>query len=263
MSRSAPPRPPTSTGGDAPEGEPGEKYLTLVEHLQELRYRLTVSAVAVVVGVAISFYFSGSLIDFLAQPARDRAANFQLQFIEPLEKFATYFKVSMLGGLVLAMPVATYHLLRFVTPGLRPAERRWVYLTTAGAAALFLAGIAFGYYVALPPALDFLLNFGDRDLAQPNIRIGSYIDFVVRLVFWIGVAFETPIVVMFLARFRIVSARQLLHWWRYAIVLAFIIAAVVTPTWDPVTQSLVAAPIIVLYFAGVVLAAIVQPRPSP
>jgi sec-independent protein translocase protein TatC len=120
-------------------------------------------------------------------------------------------------------------------------------------------GVAFAYYVALPPALNFLLNFND-DLAEPAIRIGAYIDFVTRLMLWTGVSFETPIVIMFLAKFRIVSWRQLLQWWRLAIVGAFLIAAIVTPTIDPVTQAFVAGPIIVLYFVGIVLAFIVRPR---
>ncbi len=161
------------------------------------------------------------------------------------------------------MPVIVYQALRFVSPGLRPGERRWLYLTVLGAFILFLAGVAFAYYVALPPALDFLLNFGN-DLAEPNIRVGSYIDFVTRLLFWTGVTFETPLVIMFLARFGIVSAGRLLHWWRLAFVAAFVVAAIVTPTVDPVTQSLVAGPIIVLYFLGIALAWLVQPRrPEP
>jgi len=260
MARSAPTEPPPDRPPD--DDERGEKYLTLIEHLQELRYRLTVSAIAVAVGLAVSFYFSGSVIDFLRQPAEDKSDKFKLIFTSPFENFTAYFKVSLVCGLGLAMPVIVYQALRFVSPGLRPGERRWLYFTAGGAAALFAAGVAFAYYIALPPALDFLLNF-HSDLAEPNIRISSYIDFVTRLLFWTGVAFETPIVVMFLARFRVVSAGQLLRWWRYAIVLAFIIAAIVTPTPDPVTCTLVAAPIIGLYFVGVVLAWLVRPvRPA-
>ena len=119
--------------------------------------------------------------------------------------------------------------------------------------------MAFAYYLALPPALDFLLNFGG-DLAEPNIRVESYIDFVTRLLFWTGVTFQTPIIIMYLARIRLVSAGQLIRWWRIAIVMAFVIAAFVTPTWDPVTQSLVAGPIVVLYFLGIILAWLVRPR---
>ena len=245
-----------------PEEESREKYLTLMEHLQELRSRLVICSLAVVLGLAISAYYGEDLIDFLKRPAEDRSPNFRLQFIEPFELFVTYFKVAMLGGLILAMPVIVYQALRFVSPGLDANERRWLYGTVAGATALFLGGVAFAYYIALPPALDFLLNFGD-DLADPNIRVGSYIDFVTRLLFWTGVSFETPLVVMYLARLRIVTPGQLVRWWRLAIVAAFIISAIVTPTIDPVTQSFVAGPIIVLYFLGIGLALLVRPRPKP
>ena len=239
--------------------ERSEKYLTLMEHLKELRYRVIMSAVGVVIGFIISAVFADDFIRFLKEPAEQRSEDFQLQFIEPFENFMVYFRVAMLGGIVLGMPFIVYHMLRFVAPALRGSERLWLYGTVIGATGLFLMGVAFAYYVALPPALDFLLNFND-DLAQPNIRIGSYIDFVTRLMLWTGVSFETPIVVMFLARFRIVTWRQLIQWWRLAIVGAFLIAAIVTPTIDPVTQSLVAGPIIVLYFVGVALAVLVRPR---
>ncbi len=256
MSRTASPERP----GEAPEEEPGERYLTLLEHIEELRFRLFVSAIFIVIGLGVSVFFGTDIIEFLKKPAEERNPDFQLQFIEPFELFVTYFRVSLLGGLILGMPMIVYQGLRFVSPGLRPNERRWLYGTVLGSFALFLGGVAFAFYVALPPALNFLLDFGNGDIAEPNIRVGSYVDFVTRLLFWTGVSFETPLVVMYLARFRIVSAGQLLRWWRYAIVAAFVIAAIVTPTIDPVTQSLVAGPIIVLYFLGILLAVLVQPR---
>jgi sec-independent protein translocase protein TatC len=258
MARSAPAEPPPELPPE--EKDLGERYLTLMEHLQELRYRVMVSAVAVVIGLGISAVFASRIIKFLEQPAKDRApADFQFQFIEPFENFATYFRVALLGGLIIAMPVIVFQILRFVSPGLRGRERLWLWGTVFGASALFLIGVTFSYYVALPPALNFLLNF-NTDLAHPNIRLGSYIDFVTRLLFWTGVCFEMPLVLMYLARFRIVRARQLLSWWRYAVVLISIIAAVVTPTVDPVTMSLVMVPMIVLYFLGIILAFIVQPK---
>ena len=256
MSSTAPPEPPP----EAPEGNPSERYMTLIEHLEELRFRLFISAVFIVVGLGVSVYFGEDLIDFLKEPAEKKNPDFNLQFIEPFELFVTYFRVSLLGGLILGMPMIVYQGLRFVAPGLTPRERVWLYGTVAGAFGLFLTGVAFAYYVALPPALDFLLDFGGGDLAEPNIRVGSYVDFVTRLLFWTGVAFETPLIVMFLARFGIVSAGQLLRWWRFAIVGAFLVAAIVTPTIDPITQSIVAGPIIVLYFLGIVLAVFVQPK---
>jgi sec-independent protein translocase protein TatC len=256
MARSSPPAEPPSP---APEREPSEKLQTIIEHLSELRYRVMMSAIGVVIGLAISAVFADDFIEFLKEPAEDKHPGLQLQYIEPFENFVTYFRVALLGGLVAGMPMIVYHALRFISPALHPGERKWLYGTVAGATLLFLSGVAFAYYVALPPALDFLLNF-NNDLAQPNIRIGSYVDFVTRLLFWTGVAFQTPLIVMYLARFGLVRARQLLEWWRLAIVAAFIVSAIVTPTIDPVTQSLVAGPIIVLYFLGIVLAVIVQPR---
>jgi len=235
----------------------GGKYMTITEHLVELRSRLLIAALAVVGGLAVSAAFGNDIIAFLKEPAEGHQVSFQ--FIEPFEFVVTYFRVSLLGGLVIAMPVIVYEALMFISPGLTGKEKRWLYASTAGASLLFLGGVAFAYYVALPPSLNFLFNFGE-DIAQPNIRIGSYIDFVTRLVFWTGVTFETPLIVMFLARFRIVSAGQLLRWWRIAIVVAFVIAAIVTPTIDPVTQALVAGPVIALYFFGIVLAWLVQPR---
>ena len=253
MTRTAPPEPP-----QAPEPPSEERYLTLSEHLQELRRRVTICFVAVVVGVIIAAYFGNDLIEFLKQPGEDASPEFRLVFLEPFENFVVYFRVSLLGGLTLAMPVIVWQVLGFLSPGLHGNERRWLWGTAIGAAGLFVTGVLFAYYVALPPALDFLLNFGDY--AEPTIRIGSYMDFVTRLLFWTGISFEMPIIVMYLARFRVVNSKQLIHWWRLALVGAFVIAAIVTPSIDPVTQALVAAPIVVLYIIGIGLAFLVQPR---
>ena len=256
MSRAAPPEPPS----EAPEEEPGERLMTVLEHIEELRFRLFISAAFVVIGLGVSVFFGNDIIVFLSKPAEARSEDFELQFIEPFELFVTYFRVSLLGGLILGMPMIVYQGLRFVSPGLDANERRWLHATVAGTFVLFLGGVAFAYYIALPPALDFLLDFSGGEIARPDIRVGSYVDFVTRLLFWTGVSFQTPLIVMYLARFGIVSARQLLRWWRFAIVGAFVVAAIVTPTIDPVTQSLVAGPIIVLYFLGIILAVFVQPR---
>ena len=258
MSRSTTAEPPSPAPGE----ERSDRLLTIFEHLKELRYRVMMSSISVVIGLVISAFFAADFILWLEEPAKEQHPGLQLQFIEPFENFVTYFRVALLGGLILGMPMIIYHGLRFVTPALHPTERKWLYGTVVGATLLFLSGVAFAYYIALPPALDFLRNF-NNDLAEPNIRIGSYVDFVTRLLFWTGVSFQTPLIVMFLARIGLVRASQLLAWWRLAFVAAFIVAAIVTPSIDPVTQSLVAGPIIVLYFFGIVLAVIVQPRRSP
>jgi len=245
-----------------PDEERGDTHLTIVDHLKELRYRVMMASFGVVIGLVISAFFAADFILWLEEPAKEQHPGLELQFIEPFENFVTFFRVALLGGLILGMPMIVYHGLRFVTPALHPTERKWLYGTVVGATVLFLCGVAFAYYVALPPALDFLLNF-NNDLAEPNLRIGSYVDFVTRLLFWTGVSFETPMIIMFLARVGLVSSAQLVRWWRLSIVAAFVVAAIVTPSIDPITQSLVAGPIIVLYVFGILLAVIVQPKRPP
>lgn len=237
----------------------GGGEMSLMEHLLELRTRVTWIAGSILLGMAIFFVptFGFRAIEFLLQPARSAIPDFRPQFIEPMENIVAYFRVALMGGITLAMPMIVYQTLRFVTPALTPEERRWVYPITLGASVAFLGGLAFGFWVVLPFTMEFLLTFGDS-FAEADWRIGNYIDFVVRIMLVMGFVFETPLIVMGLAKFRVVTARQLLHWWRYAIVLAFVVAAIATPTIDPVTQTLVGGPIIVLYFVGIGLAWIVR-----
>lgn len=237
------------------------KVLSILEHLQELRYRAMVSSIALAVGVGVSVWpLTGWAIDFLKKPAEDRVANFQTIFLEPLEGWTTYFRVSLLLGIAIAMPVIVYQALAFVGPGLTNKERRWLYPLVMGAGLLFVAGCAFAYYVELPPALGFLLN-PPSNIGEPAIRASKYYDFVTRLMLVSGLVFELPILVMGLAKLGVVDSRRLLGWWRQAIVIAFLAAAIVTPSIDPITQSLVAGPMIVLYFMGIVLSKFVEGNP--
>ncbi len=257
-------RPPTTEEQAQEPSEPQEepnsgRYMTILEHLQELRYRLLVAGAGVVVATGVSFYFAKRMLDFLLEPARERSSEFEAIFTEPMEGTIAYFRIALMAGIAFAMPIIIYEVLMFVTPALTRQEKRWVYFVVFAASLAFVAGVAFAYYIELPPALGFLLNFPE-DFAKPQIKIGSYVDFVTRLLLWTGVVFETPLVVMGLARLGVVNSRQLISFWRYAIILAFVVAAIVTPSIDPVTQSLVAGPIIVLYGVGIVLAFIVEPR---
>jgi sec-independent protein translocase protein TatC len=252
----------SSRTGTQRREEPVEevKILTILEHLQEFRRRLIIASAALLIGVVVSAVFTQQLLDWLTTPAKDQVEDLAIIYTEPLEYWATYFRVALVAGVALAMPVIVYEILAFVGPGLTRQERRWVYPIVLGASLSFLGGAAFAYYVELPPALRFLLGFSG-DVAEPLIKIGSYINFVTRLMLVTGLVFEMPLVVMGLAKLGVVTSRRLLGWWRYALVLAFVVAAVVTPSIDPVTQTLVAAPIIVLYFAGIVLAKLVEGRP--
>lgn len=255
----APPQEPPQERPQPQEKE--SKTLTILEHLQELRYRLMVMAGALVVGVGVSFWpLTGWFIEFLKEPARDRKAQFDTFFFDPLEGWTTYFRVSLLLGIAIAMPVLVYQALAFVRPGLTKQERRWLYPIVLGASLAFVGGAAFAYYIELPPALGFLLN-PPGDIGEPLISVRKYFDFVTRLLLVTGLVFELPLVVMGLAKLGVVTSRKLLGWWRHALILAFVAAAVVTPSVDPVTQSLVAGPIIVLYFTGIALAKLVEGTP--
>jgi sec-independent protein translocase protein TatC len=252
----------SSRTGARRKEEPVEegKVLTILEHLQELRRRLIVASVALIIGIIVSMVFTQRLLHWLVAPARDQVEDLSVIYTEPLEYWATYFRVALVAGVALAMPIIVYEILAFVGPGLTRQERRWIYPIVLGASLSFVAGAAFAYYVELPPALHFLLGFSG-DVAKPFIKIGSYIDFVTHLMLVTGLVFEMPLLVMGLAKLGVVTSRRLLGWWRYALVLAFVVAAIVTPSIDPVTQSLVAGPIIVLYFAGIALAKLVEARP--
>lgn len=251
------PQPPEDQNPDEEPREGGE--MTLIEHLLELRMRVMWMAIAVVIGMSFFFVpaFGFKAIEYLLTPARQHIPDFRPQFIEPLENIMAYFQVALLGGLTLAMPVIVYQVMRFVTPALTPREKRWLIPIVIGASLSFLAGLAFAFWFVLPFTLGFLLTFGES-FAEADWRIGNYIGFVTRIMLVMGLVFETPLLVMGLAKFRLVTARKLLGWWRYAIILAFVIAAVVTPTIDPITQAFVGGPIVVLYFVGIGLAWLVR-----
>ena len=178
--------------------------------------------------------------------------------IEVTESVGVYMRVSLLSGFIIALPIIVYEILAFVIPGLYDNEKRWVFSAIPIATALFLLGVAFSYFVMLPAALPFLLGFlnqnGQGVKAFP--RISTYIDFVTNLMFWIGVSFETPLIVFMLAKFHIVTPAFLAKQWRYAVVVIAIIAAVITPTVDPVNMGLLMAPLFAVYLLSILFAAI-------
>lgn len=228
--------------------------MPLREHLRELRSRLLICLVALLVGSAVCFYFYQELLNLLVAPAREVAgAEIPIVYTEVTELLGTTVKVAMLGGFALALPVILYHAVRFVAPGLTPRERRILFSFLPAALLAFAGGMAFGYFVMIPPALKFLLTFGG-DVAEPLIRISNIVNLMVRLLFWLGVSFETPLVMYVLAVLGIVNARGFARFRRLWLVAAFIIAAAITPTIDPLNQAIVAGPLIVLYELGVLLA---------
>ena len=241
----------------APEESGGE--MTLLEHLLELRGRVVWCAVAIMLGM-IAFFVPSigfGVIGWMLAPARAAVPNFTPQYIEPMENIAVYFRVALLGGVTVAMPMLVFQLLGFVAPALTKSEKRWLIPIVILSTVAFFGGLAFGYWIVLPVTLGFLLTFGS-DVAQADWRIGNYIGFVVRILLVMGFVFETPLLVMGLAKARVVTAKKLLKWWRFAVIGAFLVAAIVTPTIDPITQALVGGPIVILYFVGIGLAWLVR-----
>lgn len=225
------------------------KALTLSGHLEELRERLIKSLIGVGIATVLSFFFTDTIFEVL----RSRAEGVQLIRTQVTEMLSVYFKVAFIGGLFLAMPVIVYQAVMFVAPALTPKEKRYLYLLLPGVTFSFLAGVAFAYFLLLPPALRFLLHFGE-DIATPLIKVGDYVSVVTTLLFWVGLAFETPLVIFLLARIGVVTPQLLARNRAYAVVAAFVLAAVITPTFDPINQTLVAVPIILLYELGILLA---------
>lgn len=231
--------------------EADERRLTLIEHLEELRTRLVRAILAVAVGTVVAFFFTRQLLEVLAYPLGEFRS--QLISVEMAEFFGAYMRVALTAGIVLAMPVLIYEVVAFVTPGLTRQERRVLFTWLPFVTVSFVVGVIFGFYVVLPPAVRFLLLFG-AETVTVMVRISNYVSFVTTLLLWIGLVFELPVVLALLTRLGVVTHRRLAGWRKYAILLAFVVAAVVTPTPDPVNQTIVALPMIVLYEIGVQIA---------
>ncbi len=219
---------------------------TIFEHLTELRSRLVKSVIALTVGTGIAAGLTFPVLKFLKRPAGDIA----LVYIDPTELIGTYFKVALLGGLIIAMPVVLYQLIMFVAPGLTTREKRYIGVALPAAFLCFVAGVFFTWYILLPPALDFLFSFGSS-VAEPQIRISRYVHLVIMLSFWTGVSFQTPLLMLIFARLGIVSPKGFARKRKVAVLGAFVAGAVFTPTFDPINQTLLASPIIVLYEVGI------------
>jgi sec-independent protein translocase protein TatC len=226
-----------------------DQEMTILEHLRELRHRLIIAGIATAIGMAISAaVLTWPVITLLSEPA-----GLRLVALRPTETFVTYFKVALVTGAALAMPVIIWQALLFVLPALHSHERRWVFLGVPFITLAFGAGLAFGFFVVIPFAVRYLLSFGG-DVITPYWSIEEYLTFITTLLFWIGLSFETPIVIFFLAKLGVVNPRSLGRFRRYAIVGAFVLGAIITPTPDPFNQSLVAIPMYLLYELGVLLA---------
>lgn len=232
----------------------GEAKYTLLGHLHELRRRITRSAIAVVIGVIIAFIFHRWIFYVLQYPAGD----LEFYAFQVTEGMSTIMLVSFVGGVILAMPVMIYQGIMFVAPALTSREKKWIYIIIPWIFLMFLGGVAFGYFMLAPWTIWFLENF-TSGIALLYPSIGNYVSFLAKLLLLTGLVFEMPVVATFLARIGILKPQWLTGKRSWAIILAFVMAAVITPP-DPITQVLLAIPLILLYELSIFLVKIVYRR---
>ena len=224
----------------------------LLEHVDALRKHLLRAALFLMVTTGLSFAFATQIIDLLAQPIGGIKS---LQAIDVTEPLSVFMRVSLLSGFALALPYIVLELWLFAAPGLRRKERIFGLVAIPLVLIFFVGGMLFAYKLMLPTALPFLLNFMDI----PTIpRPSTYIGFVTSLLFWIGMIFEFPLVIYVLATMGLVSSGMLISHWRLAMVIIAVAAAAITPTVDPISMSIVMAPMIILFFLSIGLAKIAQ-----
>jgi sec-independent protein translocase protein TatC len=247
-----PSKQPPSIAGATPGDEdyfdeaPGDVEMSLFDHLEELRLRIFLSLIAAFIGVVICFIFVNPIVELLEVPAQ--GATF-LQ-LSPGEYFFVSLKVAGYSGLLIASPFVLYQIIQFVLPGLTRRERRLLGPIVLGSTVLFVAGLVFAYIALIPAALNFFISYGEGVVEQAW-SIDRYFEFILLLLFSTGLAFQIPIIQLLLGALGIVSSKQMLSGWRYVVLGAAVLGAVLTPSTDPVTQSLLGGAVLTLYFGGI------------
>jgi len=233
--------------------------MSLMEHLEELRKRILHSLAYLGIGLGIAYFFYGRLFSVVEKPLND--LHIPLNYTHPTDTINLALKTSLYGGAIIASPFILYQVWLFIAPGMYSKEKRYVVPFMGATVGLFLLGAYFGYRWVLPGALNVLiLGFGAKINAHPMLTIEDYTQFFMSVIFGLGVCFELPILIFFLALFGIVDAKFLLRHFRYAILAIFIVAAIICPMQDPFSMCLFASPMLVLYFLGVAIAYYVHPN---
>ena len=242
---------------DAPIGDTLAKTVDapeeLLDHLNALRKHLARAVIVFGVMTVLAFVFSRRIYEFLARPLPGGVD--QLIAIDVTEPLSTLMRISLLTGFALALPYIIFEAFRFIAPGVSIKSRVWGLIGIPIVVIFFLVGMAFANFVMLPPALEFLTGILD---IKTEIRPSTYIGFVTSLLFWVGLAFQFPLVVFVLAGMGIVNYKMLSQHWRIAIVVIAIVSALITPTIDPLNMALIMGPLIALYFLSILLAMIAQ-----
>jgi sec-independent protein translocase protein TatC len=236
-----------------PENETGK--MSFLEHLDELRKRLVHVVVYVSVGFLVSIFFARPIYDFLALPITSNLPDGgKLVFTKPTDPFTLYMKVALLAGIFLTLPLTLFEVWKFIAPGLYRKEKRYIVPFLVSSMLLFLSGAAFCYYIVLPPAFRFLIQLGSS--FTPMINITEYLDLTNRMLLGFGAIFEMPILAAFLSMFGLVTAGFLMRKFKYALIGIVALAAFLSPTGDAYNLLLWSAPMVLLYFLSIGVAAL-------
>jgi sec-independent protein translocase protein TatC len=238
-----------------------EEKVTLFQHLEDLRKALLVSVLAIVIAAFGCFYFSNELLEIIQKPLKDLGMGLSLVYIGVAEGFFVKMKLSLLGGLVIAFPIVAWEIWSFIAPALYPNEKRYVYTLFPIIILLFAVGVLFSYFTILKLILGFMVYISG-DLT-PMITVDKYLSFVMALTLPFGLVFELPVVVFFLAKIGVIGHEVLARNRKYAVLIIFVLAAALTPGPDPISQTMMAIPVCILYEVSIWVAKLARPKAEP
>jgi sec-independent protein translocase protein TatC len=236
--------------------EDNEKEMSFLDHLEELRGSILKSLYALVVGTAISFIFVDFFVNkVLLLPAT--IAHFKLQNLRPFGQLMMYFQVALVGGLIISLPVIIYQIWKFIAPALHSHEKRYVKSVVFFTTFCFLCGTAFGYFVMLPLTLKFAAGFGSMAI-ENNFALDEYISIILSIIFAAGLLFELPVLSFFFTKIGMLNPKIMRKYWRHSIVVIMVLAAILSPGTDPVSQIILAIPLVFLYEISIFVSKIAQ-----
>ncbi len=235
-----------------------EKEMTFLEHLEELRWRLIYTIIGLILGTIICWIFIDFLVDVvLLKPARDSFAK--LQNLRPFGQLFLYFQVALMGGVILSLPNIFWQLWKFIAPALRKKERGYIAWIVIFSSVCFLSGVAFAYFVMLPLTLKFAAEFGS-DIIENQFAIDEYMSIIISVMLAAGFIFELPMISFFLTKLGILTPTFMKKYRRHAIVIIMVLAAFLTPGADPVSQVVLAVPLVILYEISILISKLSQKK---
>lgn len=238
--------------------EPAESEMTFLEHLEELRWRLIYSLIGVVVATIICAVFIDFLVDvILLKPAKD--AGVPLQNLRPFGQIFMYFQVALIGGIVLSIPNLFYQIWKFIAPALRHSERKHILSIVIYSSFCFIVGIIFAYFVMLPMTMGFAAKFGTKTISN-NFAIDEYMSIIISVMLAAGFVFELPMISFFLSKLGILTPKFMRKYRKHAIVIIMVLAAFLTPGTDPVSQLVLAVPLVLLYEISIFISKLSQKK---